>query len=639
MIVALKSLAAPSQIESSQARHLSWLASLDPRCPHSLGTDEEAADAILLTDAVGGPRLAGALRGDPSIKAHWDKVFIHSEEARPFRLVPGLYTSLPRRAGDEEFARAIGYPCWTPRAMNLCINQDAEVPPGREPDLLYSFIGRRSHPVRDRLFRASHPSGVTLVVDSTDIYRHFVGGAGSHEDAQRRYVEIALRSRFALCPRGWATSTLRLYEMMALGVAPVILADEWVAPRGPDWDRFAVFVPERLAADLPGILREREDEWRTLGAAAFEVFREYFSPQRQFRTMTTALADLLPVAAGGRRRLRRRWPLTLPAVAARPYLRGVARKRAAAAAPRVSREPAGATAPSAAKRGYLTMAVGSDHYLEMAVDMALSLREHTRLPVAIAVDDRLGALVRDRYAGVFDFVVSVPRRFLKGRALKYGCAEASPFEETIFVDADCIVLGSLDGLGEALAHVDVAMLGELLTVDDDQTHHGFSTRALMGRFGLDRYLKTNSGFFCFRKAAAIEIMEECLTCYLTEARPALRGSILIGRWLGDEIAFGIVGGRRRLGTLPSPAPMYWPREIEQLDLKNPTKPLLHMLWPLPESALEGLVQGTIERRRRAGVPGDAERHWRREARSLQWMARRRRLRDQLARSLGGAHIA
>jgi hypothetical protein len=284
------------------------------------------------------------------------------------------------------------------------------------------------------------------------------------------------------------------------------------------------------------------------------------------------------------------------------------------------------------------MAVRSEHYLEMAVDMALSLRQHTELPLAIAVDEPLGALLERRYTGVFDEVVSVPSRFLTGRALKYGCAEASPFEETIFVDADCIVLGSLDRLIDALGPHDLAMLGEMLTRDEDQMHHGFSTRTLMVRFGLDRYLKTNSGLFCFRKPGAVEIMEECLRCYLTEARPALRGSILMGRWLGDEIAFGIVGGRRRVGTLPQPAPMYWPREIERLDLEEPTKPLLHMLWPLPGAVLERLVADSVARRRQAGVPGDGGAHWRREARSLEWMARRHRLRDRLARPLKRAHI-
>lgn len=636
MRVALHSLAPDSQRESSQARHLAWLASLDPGCPHSLTDDAGAADAILLTDAVGGPRLVDALRHDRTVAAHWEKVFIHSEEARPFRLLPGLYTSLPRRAGDEEIARAIGYPGWTPNAMNRCIDMNASVMPDREPDLLYSFVGRRSHPVREKLFAMPHASDVAHVADSTETYRHFTGSASNPSEPQRSYVDLALRSRFALCPRGWATSTLRLYEMMALGVSPVILADRWVAPLGPAWSSFAIFVPERRILELPSILSERRDDWRTMGAAAFDAFREFFAPQTQFRTLTSALDDLRAVGGDGRRRLRRRWPVTLPLVAARPYVRSLARKKRALVSSAPQATPA--TTVPAGSRGYLTMAVGSEHYLEMGVDMALSLRCHTSLPIAIAVDERLGAIVSERYRTVFDAVVPVPARFLNGRALKYGCAEASPFEETIFVDADCIVLGNLDGLLAALGEQDLAMLGELLTRDDDQMHHGFSTRALMVRFGLDRYLKTNSGLFCFRKPKAVEIMEDCRRCYLEEARPALRGSILMGRWLGDEIAFGIVGGRRRVGTLPQPAPMYWPREIEQMNLSQPTKPLLHMLWPLPGPVLDGLVSDTVERRRQAGVPGDGGAHWRREARSLDWMARRHRLRDRLARPMKRAHI-
>ncbi len=638
MLVALKSLLPDASRDSSQARHLAWLASLDAGCPHGLTENVDAADAILLTDAVGGPRLVDALRHDPVITRNWEKVFIHSEEARPFRLLPGLYTSLPRQSGDDEIARAIGYPCWTPNAMNPCIDMNATAPPQREPDVLYSFVGRRSHPIRDSLFGLVHPPG-THVVDSTQIYRHFTGNVASPGEAQRSYVDVALRSRFALCPCGWATSTLRLYEMMALGVAPVILADRWVPPSGPVWDSFTVFVPERQVAELPRILAERQDEWRTMGMAAFTAFRDFFSPQRSFRTMTGALADLQPVAAEGRRRLRRRWPLTLPLVVARPRMRALARKIRASGDTAGRGEQVAPVTVTPGSRGYLTMAVHSEHYLEMAVDMALSLREHSKLPLAIAVDEPLKGIVASRYGAVFDEVVLVAPRFRTGRALKYGCAEASPFEETIFVDADCIVLGSLDGLLGALADTDFAMLGELLTASDHERHHGFSTRALMNRFGLDRYLKTNSGLFCFRKPGAVEVMEDCLRCYLTEARPALRGSLLKGRWLGDEIAFGIVGGRRRLGTLPSPSPMYWPREIEQLDLRAPAKPLLHMLWPLSAPALEAVVEGSVARRRSAGVPENGGAHWREEARSLEWMAWRHRLRDRLVRPLGRAHIA
>jgi len=274
-------------------------------------------------------------------------------------------------------------------------------------------------------------------------------------------------------------------------------------------------------------------------------------------------------------------------------------------------------------RGYLTMAARNGRYLEMAVDMALSLREYTSLPVALAADEPLAAVAQTQYAGVFDVVTLVPRRFREGRALKYASAEATPFEETVFIDADCVVLGPMDHALDVLADCDMAMTGELLRPEDDRKHHGFSTRALMRKFGLDHYLKTNSGLFCFRRSVALEIMEECRTCYTDEVVPRLRWSTLLGRWLGDELAFGIVGGRRRLGTIPKPDLMYWPEEFAALDLESPSKPLLHMIWPPPPETLDALLTGTRARRRAAGVPGDGASHWREEVRALSRLAGRR----------------
>lgn len=275
------------------------------------------------------------------------------------------------------------------------------------------------------------------------------------------------------------------------------------------------------------------------------------------------------------------------------------------------------------------MAVGKPRYVEMAVDMALSLREHTELPLAIAVDAQLEGTVSSQYPDVFDDVVRLPERFIDGRALKYGTAAASPYDETMFVDADCLVLDSLEGLWSVLEDADMVMVGEHLTERQDQNHHGFSTRTLVRRFGLDTYLKTNSGIFCFRREAALGIMEDCLECYLHEARPKLRWSLLFGRWLGDEICFGIVGGRRGLRTFPEPSPMYWPPEFEALDLDRPSKPLLHMIWPPPSEALERLIRDARVRRQVAGVPGDGESDWRAEVRHLERMADRRRFLELL----------
>lgn len=280
------------------------------------------------------------------------------------------------------------------------------------------------------------------------------------------------------------------------------------------------------------------------------------------------------------------------------------------------------------RRGYLTLATGRPAFLEMAVDMALSLREHTELPVGLVTDRELAADASERLAPVFDEVRVIDDRFLEGRVRKYGVAAASPFEEAVFVDADCVVLGPLDHLFEALDEHDVAMLGEQLTSDDDENHHGFSTRRLMRRFGLERYLKTNSGLFAFRREPAVEVMEAFRTCFVEEVRP-LRWSMVLGRWIGDEIAIGIVGGRLGLGTLPLPHPMYWPHEFAHLDLDDPPKPLLHFIWPPPHDVLERLLADMRDRRRAAGLPQGSAEHWRAEVAKLRRMRRRRRLLERL----------
>lgn len=277
------------------------------------------------------------------------------------------------------------------------------------------------------------------------------------------------------------------------------------------------------------------------------------------------------------------------------------------------------------ERGFVTMAVGSRRFLEMGVDMALSLREHTTLPTALVADEGIAADAKQRYPTVFDAVEILPDRFRDGRALKYGLAAASPFAQTAFIDADCLVLGPVDHVWSELEGQDALFIGELLTEQDDENHHGFSTRSLIRTFDLDRYLKTNSGFFVFRTEAMGPIMDEMADCYLHEARPKLRWQIALGRWLGDEIAIGIVGGRRQLGTLPKPAEMYWPDEFEGLDFDAPTKPLLHWIWPLSAAQFERATEDARARRSKHGVHDSGSAHWRVEQENLERMASRRRV--------------
>ena len=47
----------------------------------------------------------------------------------------------------------------------------------------------------------------------------------------------------------------------------------------------------------------------------------------------------------------------------------------------------------------------------MAVDMALSLRDHTEYPIALAADDFIIDLAKNKYRSVFDHMTLLPLRF------------------------------------------------------------------------------------------------------------------------------------------------------------------------------------------------------------------------------------
>ena len=46
-----------------------------------------------------------------------------------------------------------------------------------------------------------------------------------------------------ICPRGWGSSSIRLFEVMEMGRVPVIISDAWVN-EAPKWADFSVRVSE-----------------------------------------------------------------------------------------------------------------------------------------------------------------------------------------------------------------------------------------------------------------------------------------------------------------------------------------------------------------------------------------------------------
>jgi hypothetical protein len=75
---------------------------------------------------------------------------------------------------------------------------------------------------------------------------------------------------------------MRLFEAMKLGVAPVIISDKWILPKGPDWHKFSLIIRERDIPNLESIVTQNECRYEEMGKAAREAYLSFFSPEVYF---------------------------------------------------------------------------------------------------------------------------------------------------------------------------------------------------------------------------------------------------------------------------------------------------------------------------------------------------------------------
>jgi len=76
---------------------------------------------------------------------------------------------------------------------------------------LFSFIGRKSHPVRTSILKINFERKDTYVEDSTKFSVWHCDDENEKNKRQLFFRDKLLRSKFSLCPRGTGTSTFRIY--------------------------------------------------------------------------------------------------------------------------------------------------------------------------------------------------------------------------------------------------------------------------------------------------------------------------------------------------------------------------------------------------------------------------------------------
>jgi hypothetical protein len=222
-------------------------------------------------------------------KYPWKSFGIFEGDSAP-RYLHGLYCGIPKKWNFAKRFSGLAYtwhqqqfPNPVPPFSNICKT---------EKDFLFAYIGRNSNSLRRRLVATCQNIAAVHVEDSSDNYNHFSNSSESRFERQTHYWDIMSRAKFAICPVGAAPSSVRLFEMMEAGIAPVVISDQWVEPFGPQWDKFCLKIPESRIRYIHSIVSEIEPEFEVRGRLARLAWEKWFAPERYWDFMMASIRDI-----------------------------------------------------------------------------------------------------------------------------------------------------------------------------------------------------------------------------------------------------------------------------------------------------------------------------------------------------------
>lgn len=165
-------------------------------------------------------------------------------------------------------------------------------------------------------------------------------------------------------------------------------------------------------------------------------------------------------------------------------------------------------------RGYLTLAFGKERFLEMAVNLARSLALHDPGTARAIVTDQPEHPLLIKW---FQKCIPLdPSRGIANHQKAY-LYDYSPYEETLVIDSDCLVLRSADPLWEKLAVQDFSVIGSNL----QEGAWRYDIAKMCERLGVETIPKFNGGCYFFRKSPVAENVARKFQAYARDYRSTL----------------------------------------------------------------------------------------------------------------------
>ncbi|HPD17894.1 MAG TPA: class I SAM-dependent methyltransferase [Planctomycetota bacterium] len=171
------------------------------------------------------------------------------------------------------------------------------------------------------------------------------------------------------------------------------------------------------------------------------------------------------------------------------------------------------------QEGYLTLATGHGRYVEFAANLALSVKHKDRRPIALLHDERVE--VPQTLRPFFDAIIEAKSsRLLPGLDAKLQLQNYSPFERTMYLDADCLMAkGDAGCFWDRLRDVPFSVVGDAIRRGP---YCKFPDVAeLIARMGLPHMIRHNGGFMYFDQSEAARNVFRRARAYYEEHRDYL----------------------------------------------------------------------------------------------------------------------
>lgn len=245
----------------------------------------ERADLIILLESnlFKTRKHVANIEKEPLLNRFPDRVFTYNYEDHPAGLIDGVYAQMPASRFDPRRHRSI--PILFQHNELIYGFTDDEVK-GHPPELLFSFRGSISHPIRRRMFAACERLGQAHSLKIIDRwYDHSA-------DEKESFVYEILNSKFVLAPRGLAPYTNRVTEAMAAGRVPIILADDFQEFDDVAMEQCTIRIRESEVENLGGVMARYESQAQEMGRRGREIWQDKFSERKRLLNLLDQVVKL-----------------------------------------------------------------------------------------------------------------------------------------------------------------------------------------------------------------------------------------------------------------------------------------------------------------------------------------------------------